>query len=128
MEYTIIIDERSYDLPKKTVAVMGKLDDVLKVDTLKCSAREKFAKLHGFVKDTLGEENAAEILGTTVLDDIDLSELQLVVLRINDAYEKPLADYRNEKMREKLDSIPTEKIVSLTKGMQSVANAQMMKK
>ena len=32
MDYTVIINNRSYDLPKKTVSVMNKLDDVLKVD------------------------------------------------------------------------------------------------
>lgn len=128
MEYTIIANGRSYDLPKKTVAIMGKVDDALKVDALNTSIRDKFDRLHKFAKDVLGEENAAEILGATTLDEIDLSELSLVVLKINDAYDKPLADYRTEKMREKMDSIPTEKIVSLTKGMQSVANAQMMKR
>ena len=34
MDYTVIINNRSYDLPKKTVSVMNKLDDVLKVDNL----------------------------------------------------------------------------------------------
>ena len=30
MDYTVIINSRSYDLPKKTVSVMNKLDEVLK--------------------------------------------------------------------------------------------------
>ena len=29
MDYTVIINSRSYDLPKKTVSVMNKLDEVL---------------------------------------------------------------------------------------------------
>ena len=72
MDYTVIINNRSYDLPKKTVSVMNKLDDVLKVDNLNIKARQKFEKLHEFVKDILGEANAKEILGSDNLDEIDL--------------------------------------------------------
>lgn len=129
MEYTIIVDGRSYDLPRKTVAVMEKLDEVLKVDLkANLSARQKYEKLHSFVKSTLGEETARELLGSDNLSEIDLSELSLTVLKINDAYNQPLADYRMDKMRESMSSIPTEKIVSLTKSMQSIANAQNLTK
>lgn len=129
MEYTIIVDGRSYDLPKKAVAVMDKLDEALKVDSRpNLSARQKYEKLHSFVKEILGEENAKELFGSDNLAEIDLSELSLAVLRINDAYNQPLADYRADKMRESINSIPTEKIVSLTKSMQSVANAQSLTK
>lgn len=129
MEYTIVVDGRSYDLPKKTVAVMDKLDEVLKVDSRpNLSARQKYDKLHSFVKDILGEENAKELLGSADLTEIDLSELSLAVLRINDAYNQPLNEYRADKMHESLSSIPTEKIVSLTKSMQSVANVQNLTK
>ena len=51
MEYTVIIDGHSYDLPKKTVAVMEKMDEVLKVDSVRgYSVRQKFEKLYSFVK------------------------------------------------------------------------------
>lgn len=129
MEYTIIVDGRSYDLPKKTVAVMDKLDEVLRVDSRpNLSARQKYEKLHSFVKEILGEQNARELLGSDDLTEIDLSELSLAVLKINDAYNQPLEEYRTNKMRESMSSIPTEKIVSLTKSMQSVANMQNLTK
>ena len=129
MEYTIIVDGRSYDLPKKTVAVMDKLDEVLKVDSRpNLTVRQKYEKLHSFVKELLGEENAKELFGSDNLSEIDLSELSLTVLKINDAYDQPLADYRMDKMCESMSSIPTEKIVSLTKSMQSIANAQNLTK
>lgn len=129
MEYTIIVDGRSYDLPKKTVAVMDKLDEGLKVDSRpNLTVRQKYEKLHSFVKELLGEENAKELFGSDNLSEIDLSELSLTVLKINDAYDQPLADYRMDKMRESMSSIPTEKIVSLTKSVQSIANAQNLTK
>lgn len=122
MEYTIIVDSRSYDLPKKTVAVMEKLDDVLKVDSVKgLSLRQKFEKLHNFVKDVVGEENAKEIFGSDNIAEIDLSEVTLAVKKIADAYDKPIKDYDSEKMQKAFDGIPMEKIISMTKAADKMA-------
>ena len=41
MFYTVIIDDRSYDLPKKTLAVTEMLDKAADVDKLKNSTRDK---------------------------------------------------------------------------------------
>lgn len=129
MEYTIIVDGRSYDLPKKTLAVMEKLDDVLMVDSVKgLTVKQKFEKLHAFVKDLVGEDNASEMFGTDNLSEIDLSELTLAVKKVVSAYEKPIADYDAEIARKKFDNVPIEKIVSLTKAAQTVSAQQANKK
>ena len=129
MEYTIIIDGRSYDLPKKTLAVMEKLDDVLSVDSVKgLTVKQKFEKLHAFVKDLVGEDNASEMFGTDNLSEIDLSELTLAVKKVVSAYENPIADYDAEIARKKFDNVPIEKIVSLTKAAQTVSAQQANKK
>lgn len=128
MDYTVIIENKSYELPKKTVGVMEKLDEVLKVDTSNMKFRQKMERLHTFVKDIVGVENAKEILGSAKLDEIDVSDLSLAVLKINDAYEQPIADYKTEKMRERMGSIPTDKLTALTKSMQSLSNVQGLSK
>ena len=99
-----------------------KLDDVLKVDNLNIKARQKFEKLHEFVKDILGEANAKEILGSDNLDEIDLSDLSIGVLKINDAYNKPLNDYKMEKMRATLNSAQIDKINNLVNSATAMAN------
>lgn len=129
MEYTIIVDGRSYDLPKKTLAVTEKLDDVLRVDSVKgLTVKQKFEKLHAFVKDLVGEDNASEMFGTDNLSEIDLSELTLAVKKVVSSYEKPIADYDAEIARKKFDNVPIEKIVSLTKAAQTVSAQQANKK
>lgn len=129
MEYTIIINGRSYDLPKKTLAVVEKIDSVLRVDETKgLSIKQKFEKLHGFVKEMVGEDSATEMFGSSNLSEIDLSEITLATRKIVDAYEKPIRDYEDEKRREKLSALPLEQINSMTKAAQTMANAQMMKK
>ena len=115
MEYTIIVNGKSYDLPKKTMGGVEKLDEVLKVDSVKgLTVRQKFEKLHIFVKGLVGEDVAREMFGSDSLSEIDLSELTLVVKQVADAYEKPIADYDAEKSYSKLNGLPIDKIVSLT--------------
>lgn len=97
MEYTVYINGRSYDLPKKTVSVMEKMDGILKIDSCRMKARQKFEKMHEFVKDMIGEENAKEAFGTDNLEEMDMSELAITVLKMNDAYNQPLTDYKIEK-------------------------------
>lgn len=129
MVYTIIVNERSYDLPKKTVAVMEKLDDVLKVDQIKgLTVKQKFEKLHAFVKGLVGDGNAEEMFGSDNISEIDLSELTLAVKKIVAAYDKPITDYDAEMARQKFDNVPIEKIVSLTKAAQTVSAQQAYKK
>lgn len=122
MEYTIIINGRSYDLPKKTVSVMEKMDSVLKVDNLRIKARQKFEKIHEFVKDMIGAENAKEAFGSDNLEEIDLSELSIAVLKINDTYNQPLTDYKIEKMRATMNGMQTEKIAALANSATAIAN------
>ena len=123
MEYTIIVNGSSYDLPKKTLDVVESLDSVLKVDSVKgATVKQKFVKLHEFVKDLVGQDNAAEMFGSDNINEIDLSELTLTVKMICDAYDKPVADYDIEKRKKAFDSLPVEKIVSITKAAQAAQN------
>ena len=117
MEYTVIVNGKSYDLPKKTIAVAESLDEVLKVDSTNLKIRQKMEMLHRFSKNILGEENVKEILGTDELEKVDTSALAVLVLNINEAYEKPVTEYKTDRMREAFNGIPTEKLISLTKSM-----------
>lgn len=122
MEYTVIINGRSYDLPKKTVSVMEKMDGILKIDSCRMKARQKFEKMHEFVKDMIGEENAKEAFGTDNLEEMDMSELAITVLKMNDAYNQPLTDYKIEKMRATMNSMQTDKIAALANSASAIAN------
>lgn len=121
MEYTIIVNDQSYELPKKTIAVMEKLDDVLKVDSTNLKVKQKFDKLHKFIKDLFGENAAKEMLGSDDLNEIDLSELTLTVKKVVDAYDKPVTDYDADKTARTLDLLPIEKIISMTKAMDKMS-------
>lgn len=127
MEYTIIMNERSYDLPKKTLAVVDKLDDALKVDASNLNIRQKFEKLHRFIRDLVGDEAAKEMFGSDDITEIDLSEVTLVVKKVVDAYDKPITDYDAAKNASAFDSLPIEKIVSLGKAVDKMASVPLRK-
>ena len=128
MEYTIIVDGRSYDLPKKTLSVMEKMDDVMKVDSVKgYSVRQKFEKIHRFIKDLVGDDNAKEILGSDNITEIDLSEVTLTAKKIIDAYDKPITDYDLEKSMRKIEGIPIDKIVSVANAAEKIVKMPQQK-
>jgi len=121
MVYTIIVNNKSYDLPKKTVAVMEDLDQALTVDNNKSlSLREKYVHLHEFTKGILGEDKARECFGTDNLDEIDLSELAIIVSKIHAAYDKPIVEHSLREMREKLSQVPMDKVTPMIAAMDSV--------
>ncbi len=115
MIYTVIANKKSYDLPKKTISVMESLDKTVLIDTVKnLSLRDKFSQLLNFLIEVLGEANIKEILGSTELDEMDLSEVTLTVRKIVDAYDKPIAEYNKQKNLETLNSLPISQIEKLT--------------
>lgn len=125
MEYTVIINGQSYDLPKKTMKVVEEMDKVAKIDSVKgLSIRDKFKALYDFIVSLVGKDNAKEILGSEKLDEVDLSEVTLTFKKIMDAYDKPIDDYSSAQSFRKLDSIPIDKIVQLAK----VANQMPLSK
>jgi hypothetical protein len=79
------------------------------------SVRDKFATILKFIVDLLGEANANEIFGSTLLDEVDLSQVTVVFRMIVDAYNKPIADYNARKSNEMFANIPTDKLERITK-------------
>lgn len=116
MQYFVTINDVEYELPKKTIAVVEKLDKAAKVDSQKISLKDKFRTVHDCVRDLVGADNAKVILGSDRLEEVDLSEVAIAFQRILNAYDKPLDDYRAEQIdenREKLDRMRLDKIVDV---------------
>ena len=127
MVHTVIVNGRSYNLPKKNINIASKLDEILKIDSVRgLSIRQKFERLYEFVKDVLGEDIAKEILGTDNLDEIDLSELTIIVRKIVDAYEKPILDYQADCNREKLSRLPLQQLENISKFAESATNMEKL--
>lgn len=122
MECTIIINGRSYDLPKKTMRIAERLEDAVKKDQMNSlSVRQKFENTHACIKEILGDENAKEIFGSEDIEDIDLCDVALAFKMIVDSYAQPLKEYNSAKMRNSISSIPFDKLASVADVMQKVS-------
>lgn len=116
MEYTVIVNGQSYDLPKKTMKVAEDIDKLLKADTdTKIALKDKYKKQYDFIRNLIGEDNSKEIFATDDINEIDLPEITLTVKKIMDAYDKPITDYYTEKSADRINNLPIDKIVELAK-------------
>ncbi len=114
MIYTVLINDRSYDLPKRTIAVTNKLDSAAKVDSdARLTMREKIKKVFDTVSELIGPENMEDAFGSKDLDEIDTTEITLAFRMIVDAYNKPLSDYTLQSTVEELNKLPLEKLSAL---------------
>ena len=126
MIYTIIASNgQSYDLPAKTIAVMDSLNNILKIDQTDLGLKQKYQKILEFAVNVLGDEAVKEILGSDKVNDIDVGELELIILKIKAAYDKPIEEYRAEQLENSLEGIPTEKLVALTKAVNTINSTKV---
>lgn len=124
MIYTVIINDRSYDLPKKTLAVTEELEKTAKIDEVKnLSTREKYRKVFDCVAALIGRENVEEAFGSTDLNEVDLSEVTLAFRKIVDAYNKPVQDYNMASSLGSLDSLPIGRLTELANATTQILNA-----
>jgi hypothetical protein len=123
MIYTVIINDRSYDLPKKTMAITEKLDAIAQVDELDIPVREKYRKVLDCVLAILGKEATEEALGSTDLNEVDLSEVTIAFRKIVDAYNRPVQDYVNASGRGALEGMPLQEMTALANAATQILNA-----
>ena len=125
-EYTLIIHNREYELPKKTISVqerIDKIDDENEKKTL--SKRKKYENMFVFVKDMVGEDAAKEIFETEDLnsiDNLDLCTITISYLGIVDAYSKAIRDYQMDGSKSVIDNEVLGKIISLAKSVDTIQN------
>ena len=124
MQYTVIFNRKSYDLPKKTMAIWEDLDSIFKLDSTNLPNREKYKKMIEFIAKLVGQEAIEEIFGTEDLDEMDLNDIALAIFKVRDAYENPLANYQTEKNSESLRQIPLDKLQSLSKLMDTASKVK----
>ena len=114
--YSLNVERKTYTLPAKNIRVVEEMDRVVQVDNVRgMSVRDKYNVILGFIVDLLGEANAREILGSTLIDEVDPSMVTITFRMIVDAYNKPITDYNARKNNEIFSSIPSDKIEKITK-------------
>lgn len=122
--YSLIVDRKSYNLPPKNIHLVEDMERVANVDSIRgLSTRNKFEEILRFIVDTLGENNAKEVLGSVSVDEVDLSMVTVTFRMIVDAYNKPINDYNSRRNSEVLASIPIDKLDKVSKMMEMAREA-----
>jgi hypothetical protein len=114
--YSLVVDRKSYILPAKNLHLVEDMERVSRIDSVRgMSLREKYEEILKFIISVIGESNAKEVLGSTVVDEVDLSAVAVTFRMIVDAYNKPLSDYNARKSNEAFSNIPSDKIDKIIK-------------
>lgn len=98
----IIYNGKKYDLPKKTMAITD-FEDAMR--TPSATLKEAYTKQFDFLKSVLNDENIEEMLGSSDLLDVDVTEVTLLCNMIDDAYNEKIVkqqvDHANKVMSQK---------------------------
>lgn len=122
MDYTVILNGQSYDLPKLTLSIKEKIDNVnLKISNGSIPLMERVKVQHDFMKELVGADNLEEILGTSDIKSIDLNEMSIAYVEICRSYEAPMTQKRQQ-------AIPTETIEKMNELLKNLGNVSQIEK
>ena len=113
MQYTVIINGISYDIPCYSISISEDLEKIELLNNGNQKFREKCKNMYDFICKILGKENSLEILGK--FENSDPNTINITYLEIVKSYNKPLSDYNLENSEQKLSSDLVDKILELAK-------------
>ena len=111
MQYTIIHDGKSYDIPNYTMGVAGEIEKVELFKVAENPFDKKCKKMYDFISDKLGKENTIEVVGEFL--NADPNTINIIYLKIVASYNRPLEEYQNEQSQTKLDDAQIDKVTAL---------------
>lgn len=121
MEYTFIVNGKSYDLPKKTIRVAEEIEKAVNTDNSAAPLKEKYKAVLRACQNIIGHEAAEEILGTNKIEDMDLSEITILFEKICDAYQAPVMEYKTEKSTDALARLPIAELEKVSAAVASIS-------
>ena len=111
MQYTVIHDGTSYDIPNYTMSIAGEIEKVEQFKVATNPFDKKCKKMYDFISDKLGKERTIEVVGE--FSTADPNTINIVYLEIVASYNQPLEKYQNEQAQSKLDDSQMEKVTAL---------------
>ena len=98
MEYSVIIEGTSYDLPSYDF----KIADSIEAIKSSVKLREKCKKMYEFIKLTLGKDITEQIIGKFE-NSCDPNKIQIIYMSIVDQYSKPITEYNMRDIQDKME-------------------------
>lgn len=117
----VILNGKSYDLPKKTLAVVEKIEEIKEAEKSYLKGNYKIRDLimlqYNFLVNMIGVENVEILLDGNVIDDMNVNDIIVAILNISHTYNKPIEDAKYKNISEQLNRAEFRKVETLTKGL-----------
>lgn len=107
-------------LPDYTVDIAEKIESVMLYADTKARFRDKIKKMYDFLDKLLGKEVVVGQFGK--FENCDPNDINLLFLRITDAYNRPVSDYNEDKIVEKLDKTQIDKLSKIVDSADKIKN------
>ena len=107
-------------LPDYTVDIAEKIESVMLYADTKARFRDKIKKMYDFLANLLGKETVVEQFGK--FETCDPNDINLLFLKITDAYNRPVSDYNEDKIVEKLDKTQIDKLSKIVDSADKIKN------
>ena len=103
MNYSIEFDGANYDLVPYSFVISDTLENVDAFNEGTATVREKCKKMYELESEIIGKDTFEADFGK--FEDVDPNVLNILWLKIIDAYEKPLNDFQTERRSQTLDDV-----------------------
>lgn len=107
-------------LPDYTVDIAEKIESVMLYADTKARFRDKIKKMYDFLDKLLGKEVVVGQFGK--FENCDPNDINLLFLKITDAYNRPVSDYNEDKIVEKLDKTQIDKLSKIVDSADKIKN------
>jgi hypothetical protein len=111
MNYSIEMNGNIIELPKYTISVMEKLEQLEKNSNSPGSAKSKLQAMYNFLCDLVGKDKVEEVIGK--FTDADPNDINIAYLSIVKEYNKPLNDYEMSEGLEQIKELNNSDIARL---------------
>jgi hypothetical protein len=111
MNYSIEMNGTLIELPKYTISVMEKIEQLEKSSNSSASAKSKLQTMYNFLCDLVGKDKIVEVIGK--FNDADSNNINITYLSIVREYNKPLNDYEMSEGLEQIKELNNSDIAKL---------------
>lgn len=125
MTYTANFEGNIIDLPDYSFNIADKLERQESVNSGNGKLKDKCKSMYDLITDLIGTELTTTLLGK--FNESDPNRINILYLSIINAYNKPLQDFSESSVDEKINLEQIDKIVNLVTALEKAQNIKVNK-
>lgn len=125
MTYTANFEGNIIDLPDYSFNIADKLERQESVNSGNGKLKDKCKSMYDLITDLIGTELTTTLLGK--FNESDPNRINILYLSIINAYNKPLQDFSESSVDEKMNLEQIDKIVNLVTALEKAQNIKVNK-